>query len=277
MNKTLDFALVHENNPSNTAVLLFHGMTGSPFEMKKIARALHKAGFDVFCECLCGHGTSPININCVTWQDWVNQADQKFKELKERYENVYLAGLCMGAVLALAISIKHPNAVAGIISLSTTLFLDGWTIPFYNFLMPVGLNTIVRYHYTFPEREPYGVKNEAIRRKIATLQQRNTVALDNYPLSCVYELLKMSKYVRKNLSKVIAPILIIHAKEDDLTSVKSAKLVYAKVTSKNKELIILNESYHLIVLDNEKDFVFEKSIDFINKILTQNEKEYQTA
>lgn len=265
-NTSLDFEFKNEN--SNRAVLLFHGMTGSPFEMKKYGRALHAAGFDVYCECLAGHGTSEVNIKNVQWQDWYNQSVKKYKELKENYAEVYLSGLCMGAVLALAIAEEYLD-VSGIIGLSTTLFLDGWTIPWYNFLLPLGYSSIVKYYYIFPERYPYGLKNDRMRDKISALQKRNTVALDNYPLSCISELLKMSRYTRKNMHKVTAPLLLIHAKEDDLTSTRSADFVFENVSSKNKEYIKLENSYHLIVMDSERDYVFNKAIEFFNSLSAQ--------
>lgn len=264
MGKSLDFEFIHENK-CKRAVLLFHGMTGSPYEMKKMGKALFDADFDVFCYCLPGHGTSPINIKTVRWQDWYDDSVLHYKELTQKYNEVYLGGLCLGAVLAIAIAQEYQN-VRGIVSLSTTLFLDGWTIPWYNFFMPIGVHTILRYYYSFPEREPYGLKNETLRRKIAALQKRNTEALDNYPMSCIYELLKFSKQTQKNIAKVTAPILLMHAKEDDLTSTKSAEFVYRNISSKTKNYIKLENSYHLIVMDYERDYVFEKSIEFFNSL-----------
>ena len=51
-----------------------------------------------------------------------------------KYDEVYVSGLCLGAVLALAVGIKFKEKVKGIISLSTTLYLDGWRLPWYSFL-----------------------------------------------------------------------------------------------------------------------------------------------
>lgn len=268
----LDFEFIDDNNIQNTnAVLLFHGLTGSTFEMKKYAQHLHTNGFDVFAYCLPGHGEDTCNIRCVSYDDWIEFAQEKFLFLKKKYKKVFLGGLCLGAVLALVLAQKHKLEVAGVISLSTTLFLDGWTMPWYNFMMPLGLNTLIRYYYTFPEREPYGIKNIKKRRSIQKIMGKNTIAMDNYPLSCVYELLKLSKLARKNMKEVISPILIIHSKEDDLTSVKSAKFVYNNISSNCKQFFILDNSYHLMLYDNDKDFVFDKSVEFLNT-LKQNEE-----
>lgn len=241
-------------------------MTGSPFELRKYAKHLHTKGFDVYAYCLPGHGDHPTNIKTVTWQDWVNFSNEKYEALRGQYDEFFLGGLCLGAVIALNLAQNYKD-VTGIVGLSTTLFLDGWTIPwYYDLMIGIALHTILRYYYTFPEREPYGIKNESVRRKVAALMTKNTVALDNYPMSCIYELLKLSKYTRKNMKKVTAPILLIHSTEDDLTSIKSAEFVYNNVSSERKEFIRLEESYHLVIYDNEKELVFNKSVEFLNSL-----------
>lgn len=260
---SLDFELKHEIKPKK-AVLLFHGMTGSPFELKKYGQFLHSHGYDVFSYCLPGHGDKVDDIIKTTYNDWLNAAYRDFERLKEDYEQVFLSGLCLGAVLCLAIAQKYPDSVCGIISLSTTLFLDGWRMPWYSFLMPIGLSTIVRFYYTYPECEPYGIKNIKTRRIVQKLLEKSDVGMDNFPMTSIYELLQLSRVIRKELKKIKCPILLIHSNEDDLTSKKSAELVYNKIHSSDKELVILNNSYHMVLYDNEKDFVYKKALAFLN-------------
>jgi carboxylesterase len=67
------------------------------------------------------------------------------------------------------------------------------------------------------------------------------------------------------LNSVTTPLLIIHSQEDDLASVKGAKEVYNKVSSIDKELIILHDSYHMVLYDNEREYVFSKALEFFDK------------
>lgn len=259
-----DIELIHQEE-SKSAVMLFHGLTGSPYELRKYAKMLFENGHDVYCYCLPGHGNHRIDIHNVKASDWIEFACEKYRCLRGYYRDFYVGGLCLGAVLALYLA-QNYRTITGLICLSTTLFLDGWTIPKYDFLLPLGLNTILKYYYTFLEREPYGIKNKFVRKKIAKIMHNNTVALDNYPLSAIGELLNLSKKVRKEIEKVTSPILIIHSKEDDLTSVKSANFVYEGASSVVKEKIILNNSYHLVLYDNEKETVYDKTLNFINVV-----------
>ena len=259
----LEFELKHENKPT-CAVLLFHGLTGSPFELKKYAQFLFKQGYDVYAPCLPGHGDKVDEIYTVKYQNWLNFVEEEFLKLSEKYENIFVSGICLGAVLSLYLAIKFSSKIKGIIPCSTTLYLDGWRLPWYAILMPLALSTIIRFYYSYPECEPHGIKNEKTRAVIKKLLAKSDVGMNEFPMTAFYELLKLSKFIRKNLYKITTPVLLFHSKEDDLTSIKSAEIVYNKIKSQDKEKIVLYDSYHMIFYDNEKEMVFNKIAQFIS-------------
>lgn len=270
---SLDFELIHEDIEPKGAVLLFHGLTGSPFELKKYGQFLYNNGYDIYADCIPGHGDNFEDIYTVTYQDWLDFAYGRFEFLKSKYEKVFVSGLCMGAVLALAVGAKYKEQVSGVISLSTTLYLDGWRLPWYKCLIPVGIATIIRYYYNYPECEPHGIKNEKTRSVIKKLLAKGGVGMNDFPMTGFYELLKLSSFVRKNLKEFNIPILLIHSQEDDLTSVKSAEVVYENIKSSDKEKVILYDSYHMVLYDNEKEFVFNKALEFITNHMASAEDE----
>ena len=260
---SLSFHLLHAK-PNNKAILVLHGLTGAPFEMKKYGKFLYEGGYDVYGECLPGHGDDRDRIYTIKYTEWIDFVCKKFEELSSKYDEVFVSGLCLGAVLSLAVASKYKEKVKGVIALSTTLYLDGWSLPWYSCLMPLGLSTIFRYYYTYPQCEPYGVKNPRTRKAVQKAFSNTEVGMDNYPMCAFQELLNLSTYMRDKFHNVVSPALIIHSKEDDLTSPKGAREVYQKISSEDKELIILDNSYHMVVYDNDKQFVFQKSLDFLN-------------
>ena len=155
---------------------------------------------------------------------------------------------------------EHNDDITGVVALSTTLFLDGFCIPWTISLLPFALKTIIRFYYTFPEDDCFGVKNERTRKSLAKITAKADIGMDNYPLNCVDGLLKLSKNVRQNLSKVSCPVLCIHSKYDNLSS--------------TKQYVELNDSYHMVLYDNEKEFVMNTVNEFLSKLVcSTDEKE----
>ena len=278
MANSINFELLHDEiteKKDKKAVLLFHGMTGSPFEMKKYGEFLFKNGFDVFCYSFPGHGERIAEIETVTWHDWCNFAQETYRNLRSNYSQFFVSGLCLGAAMAVYLG-EHNDDITGIVALSTTLFLDGFCIPWTISLLPFALNTIIKFYYTFPEDDCFGVKNERTRKSLAKITAKADIGMDNYPLNCVDALLKLSKNVRQNLKKVTCPVLCIHSRYDNLSSTKSAKVVLKGISSKIKQYVELNDSYHMVLYDNEKEFVMNTVKEFLDELMPKvSEKELE--
>ncbi len=60
--------------------------------------------------------------------------------------------------------------------LSLTLSYDGWAIPWYRFLLDWVYYTPMRTSWRYREHEPFGLRNEALRTKIARAVQRNVIS-----------------------------------------------------------------------------------------------------
>jgi carboxylesterase len=246
----------------NHSVLLIHGLTGSPFEMKYLARKLNKAGFTVKGPCLEGHCTTLKNLSKTRWEDWYGSVHESFIEMKKSSDTVSVVGLCMGALLSLHLAYELGSEVAAVSLISTTLFYDGWSLPWFKFLLPIAYYTPLRFIYSYSETEPYGIKNKPLRERIVNLMMDNSVAYTKTPAASMHELFKLIREVKKELPAITTPALILHSREDDLTSIKNPDYVEAKIGSKIVRKIILDDSYHMMTIDNQKDRVAEETIKF---------------
>ncbi len=244
------------------AILLIHGLTGSPFELKPLARKLHKSGFTVKAPCLAGHCSSVEDLKNTTWLDWYETVRETFVELRKGHKTVSAAGLCMGALLALYLAYREQDKVSSVAALSTTLFFDGWSLPWYRFLLPIAYYPPIKYFYSYDEREPYGVKNERMREQIKKALSENSIAYSSFPSQSMHELFKLIKTVKKTLSGVHAPALILHALEDDMASIRNADYIERHIGSATIRKVFLKDTYHMLTLDNQKDHVAEESIAF---------------
>jgi carboxylesterase len=249
----------------NHSVLLIHGLTGSPFEMKYLARKLNKAGFTVKGPCLEGHCSTPKNLSKTNWKDWYRSVRESFIEMKKSSDSVSVVGLCMGALLSLHLSYEFGSEVAALSLISTTLFYDGWSLPWFKFLLPVAYYTPFKFIYAYSETEPYGIKNKALRERIVNLMKNDSIAYTKTPAASIHELFKLIREVKKELHAITTPTLILHSSEDDLTSIKNPDYVEKKIGSKIVRKIILDDSYHMMTIDNQKDRVADETIKFFGE------------
>lgn len=158
--------------PGNrTGVLLIHGLTGTPNEMRIVGRGLNRAGFTVYGMQLAGHCGNEADLNQTTWEDWYKSVEEAAFKLKEQVDHVFVAGLSMGALLSLKLAAEHPEFVRGVGVYGVTFNYDGWSMPLWAkhlFFLLTWLKRFGLFQKTsFLEQPPYGLKDERIRATVA--------------------------------------------------------------------------------------------------------------
>src|SRR5512133_2707377 len=105
--------------PASTEVgiLLVHGFTGAPKEMRWMGEYLHAQGFTVLGVRLSGHATRPEDMIRSSYGDWLASVEDGFHLLSGAVKDVYIMGLSMGGVLTLTTSAYLP--VKGLVAMST--------------------------------------------------------------------------------------------------------------------------------------------------------------
>jgi carboxylesterase len=248
------------------AVLLIHGLQGVPTEMLPLAKGLHKAGYSVRVPHFKGYGyTEGGGPRSVTpWREWREQVLLELRDMRRQYRTVYIGGLCMGAVLALSVAEEAGDDIAGLALLSTTLFYDGWSIPWYRFLLPLGYYTPFRYLYQYRGRKPFGIKNEKLQQWVLSQKNAMLAAATNLTLPAIHEAELLIGSTKRNLGRVVAPALIVHAADDDVSTLRSADFVADHIGSDKVVKIVLHNSYHMVTLDNERDRVVAETVKFFD-------------
>ncbi len=252
------------------AVLLLHGLQSSPAELLPLAKRLQQAGYTVHMPHIAGygftHGDTPRSVT--RWQDWHAKALQEFRQLQQQYKTVATGGLCIGGVLSLSIAAELGDEVAGLTLLSTTLWYDGWAMPWYRPFRYLGYIWPIRYWYTYKERGPFGLKNEQLRKWVAremAYKDSSMVGASRLNLPAIQEAERMIAVVKKTMPRITAPAIIIHADEDEVASPRSARYIKEHIGSQTKELVMLHNSYHMITVDNDRDQVATDTIRFFEQ------------
>lgn len=102
---------------STIGAVLLHGFTGNPWSMRGVADTMITAGFDVELPRLPGHGTTVGDMLDTSWADWLAETERALAVMGERTEHTVLVGQSMGATLALAVALDHPE-LAGLVCIN---------------------------------------------------------------------------------------------------------------------------------------------------------------
>ena len=254
--------------------LLIHGLTGTAKEMSSIAQNLNKRGFSVACPLMANHDKSISCLKRTTWEKLYSSVRNEFTKYANDYENILVAGLSFGALIGILLAHEFPNKVKALNCFSPTLFFDGWANPKLRFLLPLVFKTPLQYYFYLKEGYPYGIKNQRLRSRIENFYKKSDlfdyskVHLYGYPVipvSSMHQNHLLAKQVMKILPKVTTPIQLLQAKDDDVTSPKNSYYIYKHIGSSDKKVLLFENSYHIIIADQERDKVAERTLAFFEK------------
>ena len=230
----------------DTGALLIHGYTGSPQGMRGLGTYLNERGLAVEGIRLPGHGTSWEDLALRTSPDWVEAVDAGFEKVAAGRERVFIVGLSFGGALSLDFAARHPERVAGVVLIAPFVM----TKDPRRFLA----GTIRRVTKSIP-----GVGND-----IADPGGREIV-YERVPTASTYSMLQFCKSVRARLKDVTAPLLVLHSKNDHTAHPVNATVIHDGVSSSDKEIVWFERSYHVLTLDYDRDEVFNRTGQFIEK------------
>jgi carboxylesterase len=251
-------------------VLLAHGITGAPTEMKPLVRKLAAEGFTVACPQLSGHCSTLKELKQTQWMDWYASLEEGLERLRDHCHTIFVAGLSMGALLALKLAADHPDDVDGVATLSATFFYDGWNVPRFKekYLLPLAIYSPLRHFFSYHEPSPFGIKDERLRNIIAAVYANDSASVpekygySEFPGVTIRETFRLIRTVKRDLERIVAPLLIVHSTEDDMASLDNARFLASRVASDVVETFYVDDTYHVLTLDKRKNDVARRVGEF---------------
>ena len=227
--------------------LLLHGFTGSPHSMRPWAEHLVADGFRVALPRLPGHGTTWQDLNTTGWQDWYGTAEAEFKTLQAGCDHVFLAGLSMGASLALRIAEQYADRVAGVSLVNPFVSQKDFRLRF--------LPLLRRVAPSFP-----GVTNDIAK------PGQDEAGYPRLPLNALHSLVVAWTSLWPDLPKVTSPLLIFQSTIDHTIDTSSVPLILNSVSATDVTLVKLERSYHVATLDYDAKQIFTTSSSFFHRL-----------
>ncbi len=242
--------LTSEGPPS---VLALHGLGGGRFELAPLIDAFEAAGCRVASPILPGHEVTGSIMPSSYWEDWAKTAEDAFDTLASFGRPVVVVGFSTGGTLGLLLATRRP--VARLVLLAPFLAIR------YVGLIPFRPSTYLRpiawILPHLPRRPP------PIRDRLASRLLDQVVRFRTFSLGATLSALELIEKIKPLVLSIETPTLILQGKLDTVVDPAGADWLSRHLGSKQKNLIWLPKSDHLLALDYEREIVLAISRDFV--------------
>lgn len=224
---------VYHIGQGKIGILCLHGFTVTPASFYKYGRVFMQKGYSVSIPMLPGHGETPEALSKIKWTEWLDCTIENYDILRKKCDHVFVMGSSLGGVLALQLATLRNDV--------TKLFLLAPAIepsPLFKIGKCLfGFFDLIKVRYWFH------IAGDTKNPNLYEIGYKRT------PLSALSELYDCIQQAQLILPQVHTDTLIFQARTDHETDPKGAEVTYQKISSRNKEIVWLDNSYHAITQD----------------------------
>ncbi len=246
---------------AHAGILLLHGFTASPAEVRWLGESLSSQDFTVFAPLLPGHGADYRDLSRVRWRNWVLAAIDGYHVLAQQCEKVIIAGHSMGGLVTLVLAAHTDEAkiqLAGACVMAAPIFFPKRAAMLARYARPV-----LRYSDQ-TDRSPFVEKlREEQTRRGETPAGR--IRYDRWSTNGVHQVIELAKAANAGLNTIQTPLLLIYARKDRSAPLSNGEHIAQHATF-DTELRIVEEGGHILTQDEGKTQVFEWVSDFAHKL-----------
>jgi len=192
----------------NEGVLILHGFTGSPWEVRPVAERLASTGRSIAMPVLAGHGTDVADLDQTTWHDWLASAMAARAWLDRRCDTIHVVGLSMGGLLAVLVANDFGAARLGSLTLLAPAFTLG-TVP----------TAAIKTFHTIGWPKVLGKDAPVLARN------ERPPAYWQVPVAATNSLLDLISMVRGSRLAVSAPTLVVQGTADATIPHRAARRI----------------------------------------------------
>ncbi len=231
-----------------TGVLLVHGFTGTPKEMRPLGEYLNAQGYPVLGVRLFAHATQLEDMRRARWEDWLASVTDGWHLLRGLSDRIVVCGLSMGGVLSLLFGARFP--VAGIVAMSTPYRLpDDPRLK----LLPILQHLI-----------PYLEKGPPDHRDPSAFTEH--ISYPKNPTHGILELRELLAEMRAALPHITVPTLVIHSRNDGYVPWPNGQAIYEALGTPQKRLLWVENSGHVVTREPDHPKVFAAIGTFLAEV-----------
>ena len=234
-------------------MLLLHGFTGSPWDLRPLGEALRAEGYRAACPVLPGHGDAAGDISGVTELEWEECADGALRALHaEAGGPVHVVGFSMGALLAVMLAANHPGRVRSLSLFAPALRTQDRGVDWFRRLRLLPLERLRPWVI----KQGTDIRDEAARAA-APLMPR-------WPLGWLRGFLALQSRAAALAPSVRAPVLLVAADRDGVVALSGVRLL-ARLLPGTRRLVRLPRSGHVIPRDLDAPRATRELLEFLRQ------------
>lgn len=236
--------LLSPDQSNGRGVLLVHGFTATPREMRALGAVLHGRNFTVYGVRLPGHGTTPEDLAGRKREDWLAAVERGYQILKQQKLSICAVGLSTGALLLL----QHcqQRRFTGLALLSPFLQLRHPLAPFAGLL---------RFFYPYQQRA------------IAAAEQ--PFYYQRRPLQGIAQINRLCRQVKSILPTIDLPVLVLAATGDATIAPDTARQLFKQLGSQDKKFHCYGPKVPHVLTTSEnpqQQDVFARVVEFLTQL-----------
>jgi len=228
-------------------VLLIHGFTSSPHELRDLAKYFAKKGLTVYAPLLKGHGTSPENLATTNDEDWIKSAEEGLTKLNKECKQVFIVGNSLGGNIAMCLAAKHK--IRGLVLLAPPLI-------FKKERLFKAIYHIIRLMKDFQKKWKHKTMKNLKPRK---------GHYEKIPLNTLKYVTKTVRNSKLALSRITVPTLLMQSTNDVWSDERSVNYVVKNIRSKDMKVVWINDVYHVFIMEKDNKNYIQYIYRFINE------------
>jgi carboxylesterase len=217
------FLFLHDTDAP--IVLLLHGSTGTPAEMRELGNHLYAAGISAYCPRL---RRTTGREKPTSWEGWVSQAQIAIEIVATCSPAAFVCGLSMGGTVSLIVADRSP--LRGLILLS-------------------------------PAIHP----RMSLKARFAQLARFVTPGVFYHFAGWTGEVLKAMDHARRSVREINLPLLALQAADDGHLSARGLKFLRRHARHQDTEIHLYEEGSHVLTRGAAKADVFERVTKFVQR------------
>lgn len=230
---------------AGAGVLVCHGFSGTPASVRDWAEHFASLGAAVACPLLPGHGSSWQQMALTTHEDWYSVLPPALDWLAARSRLQVVTGLSMGGSLALRLA--QLEKVAGVSLVNPSIGSDEIVYRFAGLLSKF-----------VPAAK--GIGSDILKPGVTE------PAYPMAPLKAVASMRELWGLVDANLDRVTVPVQLFTSRVDHVVDGYSGRVLRERLRNLADDHW-LEDSYHVATMDNDAQFIFERSAEFVAELL----------